>query len=62
MVQAKRPLMSRPVMQPRDLLPPLSQVSRSRSHTVQLSILVVLIILTILMYVLIVALEGLYQS
>jgi len=60
MVQAQRPLMSRAVMQPRDLSPP--QVSRSRSHAVQASIIVVLIILMILMYVLIVAVEGLYQS
>jgi len=47
-------------MQSRDLSP--HQVSRSRSHAVQLSIIVVLIILMILMYVLIVAVEGLYQS
>jgi len=47
-------------MQPRDLSPP--QVSRSRGHAVQLSILVGVIILMILMYVLIVAVEGLYQS
>ena len=60
MVQGKRPLMSRAVMQPRDLSP--SQVSRSRSHAVQASILVVLITLMILIYVLIVAVEGLYQS
>ncbi len=60
MVPAKRPLMSRVVMQPRDLSPP--QVSRSRSHAVQLSIIVGVIILMILMYVLIVAVEGLYQS
>ncbi len=56
----QRPLMSRAVMQPRTLSPP--QALRSRSHAVQLSIIVVLIILMILMYVLMVAVEGLYQS
>lgn len=56
----RRPLMSRAVMQSRALSPP--QVSRSRSHAVQASIIVVLIILMILMYVLMVAVGGLYQS
>lgn len=60
MVPAKHPLMSRAVMHPRALSPP--QLSRSRSHAVQASIIVVLMILMVLMYVLIVAVEGLYQS
>ena len=52
--------MSKTVLQPRDLSPP--RVSRSRGHAVQLSILVGVIVLMILIYVLIVAVEGLYQS
>ncbi len=60
MVQAQRPSMSKTVLQPRDLSPP--RVSRSRGHAVQLSILVGVIVLMILIYVLIVAVEGLYQS